>query len=192
MCELDRWASRSAFEVIVLSPDAEVSSTDPSVLEIVSAEERTKIEQPPFFCFWDCTPRTVKFLDVLVRTRGPGDAELVIDGPAGDQVRLPVEVVDVERFQIVDVVSGEVLDTIDREHFFVRLEAHDSQNSRLAAQGRWTVPTPEALDLRVQPFDEASDSLEYAATACLFAEVPVTTTLQIEVGEALIEVPVEL
>lgn len=191
MCELDRWASRSAFEVIVLSADAEVSSSDPSVLEILSAEERTEIEEP-FFCWWDCTPRTVTFLGVLARTHDSGRAELVIDGPAGDQARLPVNVVDVERFQIVDVVSGEILQTIDENMFFVRLEAYDSENSRLAAQGRWAVETPDALNLSVAPLDEVSGSLEYSATAFLFATTPVTTTLQIEVGETLIEIPVEV
>ncbi len=190
MCELDRWASASTFELIVTSSDAEVSSNDPSVLEILSAEARSEVERP-FFCVLDCAPRTVTFLTVFARTHGPGRAELVIDGPAGDQARLPVTVIDVERFQIVDLVSGEVVEAIDREHFFVRLEAHDWQGSRLAAQGRWTVGAPDVVDLRVDFFDQVTDPLEYSATALLFAEAPVTTTLEVEVGETIIELPVE-
>ena len=147
--------------------------------------------QQPLFCFWDCEAKTIEFLSVIIRTNGPGDAELIIDGPAGDQARLPVHVTVVERFQIVDVVSGSILEAIDSNTYFVRLETYDSENTRLAAQGKWNTEPPDTIPLSVKLFDESSDLLEYSATAFLVNTTGGTTTLQVSVGETTLEIPVE-
>ena len=191
MCDLDHWASQRDFKVIVANQDAEVSSTDSNVLRVVSLEPTTET-YTPIFCIWDCSPITLEYLSVIVHTRGPGDAELVIDGPAGDQRRLPVHVVDVERFQVVDVLSGDILEAIDRDTFFVRLEAYDLGNERLAVHGRWSTEPPGTFSLSVQLFDGQFETLEYAATAFFDASVSATTTLQISIGETLLEIPVEV
>jgi hypothetical protein len=190
MCDLDHWASQREFKVIVANQDAEVSSTDSNVLQVVDAEATTET-YTPFFCFWDCGPRTREYLSVIVHTRGPGDAELVIDGPVGDQRRLPVRVVDVERFQVVDACTGDILEAIDRSCPFVRLEAYDLGNTRLAVHGRWSTEPPGAALLSVQLFDAQLETLEYAATGFLIERGSATTTLQISIGETLLEVPVE-
>ncbi|MGB5195100.1 MAG: hypothetical protein WBN70_19100 [Polyangiales bacterium] len=191
MCDLDHWASQLEFKVIVQNEDAEVSSTDSNVLEVVSIEPTTEITSP-IFCFWDCSPTTLKYLSVILHTNGPGDAELVIDGPAGDQRRLPVRVVDVERFQVVDALSGDILEAIDRDTFFVRLEAYDLEDERLAVHGRWSTEPPGTPLLSVQLFDEQLETLEYAATAFFGAPRLATTTLQISIGETLLEAPMEV
>ncbi|MGB8223267.1 MAG: hypothetical protein WCF10_11830 [Polyangiales bacterium] len=190
MCDLDHWASQRDFKVIVANQDAEVSSTDSNVLEVVSVEPTTEIENP-VFCFWDCSPITLKYLTVIVHTKRPGDAELVIDGPAGDQRQLPIHVVDVERFQVVDAWAGGILEAIDHNTSFVRLEAYDLGNTRLAVHGRWSTEPPGTASLSVQLFDDQFETLEYAATAFLIELGSATTTLRISIGETLLEVPVE-
>ncbi len=150
MCDLDHWASQLEFKVIVQNEDAEVSSTDSNVLEVVSIEPTTEITSP-IFCFWDCSPTTLKYLSVILHTNGPGDAELVIDGPAGDRRRLPIHVVDVETFQIVDPWGGGTLEAIDRNTPFVRLEAYDPGNHRLAVHGRWSVEPAGSAVLLIHP-----------------------------------------
>lgn len=189
MCELDRWASQGDFTVIVANEDAEVSSSDSTVLQVVSAEPMIEIDHP-VFCFWDCRPTTLKYLSVIAHTNGPGDAELVIDGPAGDQRRLPVHVVDVEVFQVVDE-SGNRVEAIDRNTPLVRLEAYDLGNDRLAAYGSWRFAAPGSVLLSVGVFDDQLEELEYAATAFFIPQTQVTTTLQISAGEALLEFPVD-
>ena len=191
MCDLDVWASQRDFKVIIPNQDAEVSSTDSNVLEVVSVEPTTEIEDP-VFCFWDCSAITLEYLSVIVHANGPGDAELVIDGPAGDQRRLPIHVLDVERFQVVDVPSGRILEAIDRNTPFVRLEAYDLGNKRLAVHGSWSCEPPGTALLSVQLFDGQFETLEYAATAWVIELGSATTTLQISMGETLLELPVEL
>jgi len=191
MCDLDHWASQLDFKVIVQNEDAEVFSTDSNVLEVVSIEPTTEITSP-LFCFWDCSPTTLKYLSVILHTNRPGDAELVIDGPAGDRRRLPIHVVDVERFQIVDPWGGGILEAIDRNTPFVRLEAYDPGNHRLAVHGRWSAEPAGTAVLRVQPLDDELETLEYAATAFVIPRGSATTTLQISIGETLLELPVEL
>ena len=183
---------RRDFKVIVANQDAEVSSTDSNVLEVVSADATTET-YTPIFCFWDCGPRTREYLSVIVHTQGSlVMREAVIDGPAGDQRRLPVRVVDVERFQVVDALSGDILEAIDRDTFFVRLEAYDLEDERLAVHGRWSTEPPGTPLLSVQLFDEQLETLEYAATAFFVAPRSATTTLQISIGETLLEIPVEV
>lgn len=190
MCDLDQWASQLEFKVIVANQDAEVSSTDSNVLEVVSAEATTEIENP-VFCFWDCSPRTLEYLSVIVHTRGPGDAELVIDGPAGDQRRLPVHVADVERLQVVDACTGDIVEAIDGSCPLVRLSAYDLGNKRLAVHARWSTEPPGAALLSVGLFKAQFETLEYAATAYLIELGSASTTLHISIGETLLEVPVE-
>lgn len=190
MCDLDHWASQGDFKVIVANQDAEVSSTDSNVLQVVSVEPTTETYNP-LFCFWDCGPITLEYLSVIVHTNGPGDAELVIDGPAGDQRRLPIHVVDVDRFQVVDAWSGNILEAIDRNTPSVRLEAYDLGNERLAVHARWSTEPPGTALLRVELFDDEFETLEYAATAYLIELGSATTTLQISIGETLLEIPVE-
>lgn len=188
MCDLDRWASHSDFKVIVAYEDVEVSSSDSSILEVVSAEPIIEIDSP-IFCILDCRPRRLEYFSVIVHTNGSGDAELVIDGPASDQRRLPVHVVHVETFEVVDV-SGNPIEAIDHNTPFARLEAYDLGNNRLAAHGSWSTAAPDSVLLSVQLFDDQLETLEYTATAFFFPLTPVTTTLQVSVGEALLELPV--
>lgn len=187
VCDLDRWASHSDFKVIVANEDAEVSSSDSSVLEVVSVEPTIEIDNP-VFCFWDCRPRRLEYLSVIVHTNDPGDAEVVIDGPADDQRRLPVHVVHVETFEVVDV-SGNPIEAIHHNTPFARLEAYDLGNNKVAAHGSWSTAAPDSVLLSVQLFDDQLETLEYTATAFFFPLTPVTTTLQVSVGEALLELP---
>jgi hypothetical protein len=191
MCHLDRWASQGDFEVIVPNENAEVSSSDANVLEVVSAEPTIETGTP-IFCFWDCSPTTFEYLSVIVRTKGPGDAELVIDGPTGDQRQLPIHVVDVERFQLVDATTGDILEAIDQNPSYVMLEAYEAGSNRLAVQGRWSVADPDAVSLAYGIFDDPNEMLEYTATALIIGQESATTTLKIASGEARLEFPIEL
>lgn len=191
MCHLDHWASQGDFEVIVPNENAEVSSSDATVFEVVSAEPTTETNTP-IFCFWGCSPTTFEYLSVIVRTKGPGDAELVIDGPAGDQRRLPVHVVDVEWFQLLDETTGDILETIDQNPSYVVLEAYDVDSNRLAVQGHWSVADPDAVSLAYRIFDERSETLEYTSAAWVIGEEPAATTLEITIGETRLGFPLEL
>ena len=64
---------------------------------------------------------------------------------------LPIHVVDVETFQIVDPWGGGTLEAIDRNTPFVRLEANDPGNHRLAVHGRWSVEPAGSAVLLIHP-----------------------------------------
>lgn len=179
ICELDRWANETEFRVIVWNEDAEVSSSDSDVLEIVRVESISRVA-----------------LSVIVRTKSAGDAEFVIDGAAGDQRRLPVHVADLATVRIVDFASGDLVESIDASTAFVRLEAFDREGHALAVQGRWAIDDPNPFVLYPGLWsDDGSETLEHSASAFLMASsetLPLSTMLRVTIGETTLEVPIEL
>jgi hypothetical protein len=196
VCEQDRWANKSEFQVIVWNAGAEVSSSDPDVLEIVSVERGIVVDSGGFFCFFQCTRTIIEGLWVIVRTKSLGTAEFVIAGPAGDQRRLSVQVIDINDVGLVDIVSDEPVDAIDAEHFLVMLDARDAEGNRLAVQGRWSTDDPESVSLYPELWtsDDASDTLEHSTTAFVTPSGAgaVSTALRVTAGDIELALPVEL
>ena len=194
ICELDRWANESDFRVMVRNKDAEVSSSDSSVLEILSVEPNTRVVASAFGCIFDCGSSKIDYLSVMVRTKSPGDAEFVIDGPAGDQRRLAVHVEDVDTVQVVDVISGDTVESVGQALVFLRLEAFDDAGERLGLQGSWSVDVPDRFLLHVGIFEDGAATLDYAASALVESidTGPVSTVLRVAAGEMSLAIPVEL
>jgi len=192
-CEQDRWANQSEFEVIVWNEDAEVSSSDPDVLEIVSVERGNPI---PTLCIFNCGGPVDEELSVILRTKSVGDAELIIDGPAGDQRRLPVHVADIDTIRLVDGISGDPIEVIDPLHPFVRLDAEDAEGGKLAAYGRWSIDDPDAALLQPGPLtgSDTEHTLERSASALVISNEPspASTMLRVTIGENALDLPVEL
>jgi hypothetical protein len=182
--------------VIVRNEGAEVSSSDPDVLEIVSVERVTRIDEDGWFCVLNCSRTVTEELSVIARTKIVGTAEFVIDGPAGDQRRLSVQVIDIDDVGLVDIVSDEPVDAIDAEHFLVSLDARDAEGKRLAVQGRWSIDDPDAVSLYPELWSghDASSTLEHSTSAFVARSGAgtVSTTLRVTAGGIELVLPVEL
>lgn len=192
-CELDRWANQSEFQVIVWNEDADVSSSDPEVLEVVSVERGNPIDT---WCIFDCPGVVDEELSVIVRTQRVGNAEFIIDGPAGDQRRLPVHVADIDTLRLIDIVSDEPVDTIGALPSAVGLDAQDAEGEKLAVPGSWSIDDPDAALLHPTLFSgsDGHATLERSTSAIIVRNgpSPVSTTLRVTVGENELAFPVEL